>query len=289
MIRKLAAAILALLLCISAAPAFAGGDEPETEPTAPPSEETVEAPAEEETEEDEAPEPEPVGGPAALLWVVPETDGGYDMTAVLYSEDVIQRKLYALADEPGFRHGDPWDSSKFYTNFEGYGGNGCTAFALKVSDLLFDTLPYSHKMNNTGFDYDDLHVGDFVWKSYDGGHIVMILEKYDDHVAVVQGNMNKVVDWTRTLTRDELLRTYNTWWSRYPDHMAGDVSGDKTLNGGDAALLLQTLTGQVPPRLAVDYAAADVNGDGPITPADAAAILVMSGMKEDGLLQRQYD
>ena len=49
--------------------------------------------------------------------------------------------------------------------------------------------------------WNKIQVGDAL---ADGNHIVIVLTKADDHVTVVEGNFNKMVNWGRKITKEQL-------------------------------------------------------------------------------------
>ncbi len=90
-------------------------------------------------------------------------------------------------------------------------GHGCSAFAYLASDLCFGNLPARY-IPASGMEYDDLRVGDSLL-AY--GHQVVILEVHPDHVVVVEGNYNEMINWGRILTREEIQGNYDVY-TRYP-------------------------------------------------------------------------
>lgn len=216
---------------------------------------------------------------------LPAMDGAVSSDLpILYSSDIVQLRLKAMEDK--YPEGYPWGDYTYYNSAVFGNQPACVGFANLMSDAAFDDLPVR---TLTSFSYDDIHVGDQLWE-YDGGynHMVVVLEKYSDYVLLVEGNYNSSVHWRRKKYRVQsngygVEQLYGVLRTRYPVHLAGDVSGDKLIDEWDAAYLLQYLVGD---RSGQDTAAADANADTAVDSADAAYILWMDSLKEDGLLLR---
>lgn len=279
-------------------PCFAGGDEllqeeiseepavlKEDPAAEKPSEENAEALSDSGTETDTV---SPFQAGIDFLYRLPALDGGVNTSSLMYSSDMVKIRLNALRDV--YPHGSSWPLSVWYDGQYGWSGNGCTAFAFMVSDILFDGMPYTHKIYDGSYSYDDIHTGDYLWRSYPDGHVTVVVEKYDDHLVVVDGNWLAKINWDRTLPRTydsryyEPLTNYQVWFSRYPDHLLGDVSGNKCIDEYDAAVLLRGLV--MYDLTGIDTAAADLDENEELSPSDCAAILTLTIMKEDGMYWR---
>ena len=90
-------------------------------------------------------------------------------------------------------------------------GRGCAGFAYLASDAAFDGLDFTRKYS---FSYNDIHVGDILRIKNDT-HSVVVLEKYDDHIVVVEGNFNQDVHWGRTFSKSYVLGA-DYLLTRYP-------------------------------------------------------------------------
>ena len=218
---------------------------------------------------------------------LPVLDGYISDLPVSYSSDIVQRKLAAMEDI--YYVGYPWNDYTSYTSSVFGTNSACVGFAYMMSDAAFDDLPY-RTLYSGSYTYEDIHVGDLLW--VDGGmsHMVVIIEKYDDHILVAEGNYWKPgfsgygVNWRRSKTKQQVMSEYRIRITRYPVHLAGDVSGNKLIDEWDAACLLRYLTGE---RSGQDTVSADANSDSTVNCADAAFILQMNTMKQDGLFMRQ--
>ncbi len=234
----------------------------------------------------EEPRAEETELPALSAGIVPDMpllDGAMSLGPALYSSDIIQIKLYALQDT--YYPGMPWGDYEYYTSPVMGGGSACLAFAFKMSDLVFDDLSY-RKLYRGEFSYDDIHVGDILWEREWVRHAVVVLEKHDDHLCFVEGNFNSAVLWGREKSKQDCMDLYEVLITRYPEHLAGDVSGDKCLDTWDAASLMQHL---VNGWSISDAQTADANSDGRITTADAAYILMLNAAKQDGVFLRETE
>ena len=138
-----------------------------------------------------------------------------------YAPETVYRKMIAMKEEyPEGRHWTNNDSYVlYYTDPESgyetsYYGYGCVGFAFIVSSAAFGELPL-RTLEAGEFTYDQLRVGDMPRINHDT-HTVIILEKYDDHVVIAEGNYNSSVHWGRTLTREQVMKA-DYVWTRYPE------------------------------------------------------------------------
>lgn len=135
-------------------------------------------------------------------------------TQPLYGDELTQsnvaQTLYALkAEYPELAH---WDIDSSYTSEAlGLTYAGCAGFALMCSDLVFGDLPITEVHS----DFDRIKVGDMV-RDEAGYHTVLVLEKRQDSIVVVEGNYNGTVHWERVMDRSS-SEFYNfTVTTRYP-------------------------------------------------------------------------
>jgi hypothetical protein len=186
------------------------------------------------------------------------------------SEAQVKGIIYAMqaeypekAEWPRDRHYD-WQGGIFA------GGNGGIGFLFMVSDAAFGSLPA--RMVNT-IDYDALKPGDIL-RIKNNTHSVMVLEKYEDHVTVLETQVDtrgvNRVHWGRTLSQsavlegDYVLTRYASGGSA-PSVLPGDVNVDGTVDGRDLLRLARYLSGQ---QVEANAKAADVNGDGSVDGRD---------------------
>lgn len=137
--------------------------------------------------------------------------------------DVLEAEAYerilALQDE--YPEGTPWTIRDMYhrepigTGYPTYDAYGCLGFAMLVSDAAFGDLPYWRR-NPGEFDYDSIRVGDILRINNDT-HSVVVLEKHDTHLILVEGNYLDVVHWGRVLPREEAEKA-DYLLTRYQDN-----------------------------------------------------------------------
>lgn len=128
---------------------------------------------------------------------------------LLLTEQQVYNSIMALQAQ--YPEGMAWTNDNGYfsepLNTIGY---GCHAFALICSDAIFGTLPGTiHK------DFDSIRVGDIV--RIGNYHTVIVLEKREDSVVVVEGNYNSAIHWGREITREDLEQVGFYVETRYPD------------------------------------------------------------------------
>ncbi len=177
-----------------------------------------------------------------------------------------------LALEEDYPDGSPWDKEAFYTWNGGIyeGGNGGLAFLFMVSDAVFGKLP---ARITESVNYDLLRPGDIL-RVNDNTHSVLLIDKLEDHVTVVEVSVDRRgvsrVYWGRTLSKSA-VEAGDCVLTRYPDGSAlssvipGDVNADGLVDGRDLLRLAQYVAGQ---DVKVNVRAADMNGDGNVDGRD---------------------
>lgn len=123
-------------------------------------------------------------------------------------KDSLYQKMIALKTK--YPEGRRWTNRNSYSSKAGYGGQGCHAFALILSDAAFDAAPI-RKHKNLG----ELKVGDMI-RVNKNTHTVIVLAINEDKVTIAEGNYNKSVHWGRVLTIDHLAKYGNYILTRYP-------------------------------------------------------------------------
>ena len=120
--------------------------------------------------------------------------------------------MIALKEE--YPEGMPWTNDNYYAWNGGIysGGYGCAGFAFILSDAAFGDLPA--RMIEENITIDDIRVGDILRINNDT-HMVIVLEVYDDHVVIAEGNYNSSIHWGRTLTAEEVAAA-DYYLTRYP-------------------------------------------------------------------------
>ena len=129
------------------------------------------------------------------------------------AEQVYSSILALKTDYPEGMH---WTNDDYYrSEAMGRGGFGCEAFALICSDAAFGDLPVETYFPEAYPQlYDRIRVGDMI--RINEAHTVVVLEKYDDHIVITEGNYNSSIHWGRTITRSSLENSYFWVRSRYP-------------------------------------------------------------------------
>ena len=126
----------------------------------------------------------------------------------------VQERMLALQD--AYYEGRSWTNEQSYAWKGDYSmGYGCMGFAFILSDEAFGDLP---ARQISDIDYDSLQVGDILRINNDS-HSVVILEKYDDHVVLAEGNFNSAIHWGREISR-EAVEKADYALTRYPDSSA---------------------------------------------------------------------
>lgn len=91
------------------------------------------------------------------------------------------------------------------------GGYGCAAFAFRLSDTAFGSLPARQFT-----DYKQLRVGDLLRMENDT-HFVVVLEIRANAIVVAEGNYNEQVHWFREIPMTEVFSAGTVYGiTRYP-------------------------------------------------------------------------
>ena len=142
-----------------------------------------------------------------------------------YDEKTVYEKLIALKES--YPEGMRWTNYDGYmiTQYDAerhlttnYYGFGCVAFAYILSDAAFAGLPL-RQYSSSEYSYEQLRVGDILRINNDT-HSVVILEKYDDHLILAEGNYNSSIHWGRSLSKSALLSSWTDVTTRYPEETA---------------------------------------------------------------------
>ena len=123
-------------------------------------------------------------------------------------EDSIHQRIIAL--KARYPEGKRWTNKNTYRSKVGYGGSGCHAFALILSDAAFGDAPI-RKHKNLG----ELKVGDMI-RVKKNTHTVIVLDIEGDQVTFAEGNYNSSIHWGRVMTIDQLAQYGNYILTRYP-------------------------------------------------------------------------
>ncbi len=84
--------------------------------------------------------------------------------------------------------------------------DACAGWAMKCSDAVFGDLPWRRVMNPR---WEDIRAGDLLdWRADGTGHVVVVIEKNDDHVVITESGRNNKVRWAGQ---------YPRWWLENQD------------------------------------------------------------------------
>ncbi len=97
---------------------------------------------------------------------------------------------------------------------EGTPHDNCRLFASECQHVVFEPEAETTDIvfiRNGNFTYDDIHVGTHLRlenppTSNYPEHSVVVLEKYDDKVVLVEGNWLGIVHWGRTLSKEKVMQ-----------------------------------------------------------------------------------
>ena len=180
---------------------------------------------------------------AAELLIEPLADGEIPTQQEAYS------RMIAYKTVPGYKQGDPWTDDTLIpgTNSNTYtwkggtadglpsGGTGCAAFSFILSDAAFGNWP-ARKLQNGNFTFSDVKVGDIL-RVNNNSHSVIVLQVGDDGVLIAEGNLNKSVNWGRSMTKAE-VEAATFLVTRYPKgyDFPDDPSANDPIEGGKGDL-----------------------------------------------------
>ena len=136
-----------------------------------------------------------------------------------------------IAKKTEYPEGMPWTNDNYYAWSGGIysGGYGCSGFAFILSDAAFGDLPARAITPDPSYFYwvapqylvqddeitiEDIRVGDILRVNGDT-HSVIVLEVYDTHVIIAEGNYNNSIHWGRSLTAQALTQV-DYILTRYP-------------------------------------------------------------------------
>ncbi len=124
-----------------------------------------------------------------------------DLPTSLSPKEVYQKLLALKSTYPeGMRYTDNEVYTTSYDNRLAI-GYGCHGFALQISDDVFETARYTRTSN---FTMDDIKPGVIV-RIQNDTHTVVVLEKKENTVVIVEGNYYGTVHWGRELSHSEIL------------------------------------------------------------------------------------
>ena len=84
--------------------------------------------------------------------------------------------------------------------------DACAGWAMKCSDAVFGDLPWRRVMDPR---WEDIRPGDLLdWRADGTGHVVVVIEKNDDHVVITESGRNNKVRWAGQ---------YPRWWLESQD------------------------------------------------------------------------
>lgn len=128
-----------------------------------------------------------------------------------YTDDNIREILYGFKEE--YPEGRPWtEEDEYYSENLLSRGHACEAFALMCSDAVFEGLRISRRHCV----FEDIRVGDLLYTN-NGHHVVIVLEKKENSVIVMEGNYDGKIHWGREITSQDLEKNIFLVCSRYPE------------------------------------------------------------------------
>lgn len=123
-------------------------------------------------------------------------------TSADLSEENVQSILRGLREvyPPNALYGAPYvPNNPLYRPYSNC--DACAGWAMKCSDAVFGDLPWRRVMNPR---WEDIRAGDLLdWRADGVGHVVVVLEKNEDHVVVTESGRNNKVRWAGQ---------YPRWW-----------------------------------------------------------------------------
>lgn len=133
------------------------------------------------------------------------------------SRPLTQARVYSdiSALKTRYPEGKRWTNANSYAWKGGIYdiGFGCSAFAFRLSDAAFGSLPA--RMHKS---FSNLKVGDILRLDYNT-HSVIVLERQSDGVIVAEGNYNDSIHWGRKIPYSEIRRTGTYVLTRYPKNL----------------------------------------------------------------------
>lgn len=132
------------------------------------------------------------------------------------AEQNVQAAIKALWDSypPGAVYPTPYRPnnplSRPYTNCD-----HCAGWAMLCSDAAFGDLPWRYQTNPA---WSDIRIGDLVrYDTSSSGHVVVVIDKTDDHIVVTESGTNNKVRWCGQYFKWWLEKQPGyALWSRYP-------------------------------------------------------------------------
>lgn len=136
-------------------------------------------------------------------------------------EDFIDKNLVRIQDtikelRETYPEGTRWDDNKKYYCEANYTtGYGCVALVFQFSDKLFGKKTLFKEFNDFTNIENEINPGDII-RLNGNSHSVMVIEKDEEGVTLVEGNYNDAVHWDRHISYGELKQIGNYYLTRYP-------------------------------------------------------------------------
>ena len=92
---------------------------------------------------------------------------------------------------------------------------GCVALVFQFSDKLFGKKNLFKEFNDFTNIENEINPGDII-RLNGNSHSVMVIEKDEEGVTLVEGNYNDAVHWDRHISYGELKQIGNYYLTRYP-------------------------------------------------------------------------
>lgn len=179
--------------------------------------------------------------PTAAADPIPYADGDIPTPQEAYAA------MIALKSNSYFAEGAPWTNETHSYKWNGgkldgnvESGQGCVAFAFRLSDKAFGSLP-ARMYANGQFKFSDVKNGDILRVNNDA-HTVIVLQVSDVGVVLAEGNYHEnggegFVHWGRTMTKAE-VEAADHYITRYPvDYIPpDDPTANDPIEGGTGFL-----------------------------------------------------
>lgn len=202
-------------------------------------------PSEKDPTEANPSEGEPSGGDS--------TSGTVTNNSLIPTPTQVYDAMIALKDQDEYKEGEDWTNEVPYPNIKGEdyhwkggpldGANisavGCVAFAFRLSDEAFGSLP-ARMYAAGGFTYEDIKPGDILRVNGDV-HTVIVLEVSEAGVIVAEGNISSgdhkgKVHWGRGISKEEVMSQTSHYITRYPEGYVSPEDPDANTSIGAGVL-----------------------------------------------------
>lgn len=136
-------------------------------------------------------------------------------------EDFIDKNLVRIQDtikelRETYPEGTRWGNDKeYYCEANYITGYGCVSLVFQFSDKLFGKKALFKEFDDFTNIENEINIGDIIRLNGDS-HSVMVIDKNEGGVTIVEGNYNGAVHWDRYISYEELKQIGNYYSTRYP-------------------------------------------------------------------------